>query len=70
MPDKELVQTVLEAVGVTRDRREGLSNRCRDDDDDECCCPEMVVYLIFTDCVTINNGACEEWEFCKPCRKD
>lgn len=69
MPDKELVQTVLEAVGVTTDRREGLSNRCHDDDD-ECCCPEIVVYLIFTDCVTINNSACDNWEFCKPCGKD
>ncbi len=61
MPDRETVQAVLEAIGVTRaGRSEG--RRCHDDD---CVAPDLVVYVIITNCVTINNGACEDWEFCK-----
>jgi len=32
-----------------------------------CSVPQRVVYVIFSRCVTINNGACPDWEFCQPC---
>lgn len=30
----------------------------------ECEVPRLVLHVIFTDCVVINNGACPQWEFC------
>ncbi len=33
----------------------------------DCCCPNHVTYIIFTKCLTINNGACPDWEFCQTC---
>ncbi|MEX0974629.1 MAG: hypothetical protein WD024_04650 [Bacillota bacterium] len=63
MPDKEIIQAVLDAVGVTRNTKEKKENsRCGEED--ECAAPEKVFYFIFCNCVTINNGACEDWEFC------
>ena len=32
---------------------------------DECCCPNSIKYVIFTNCLTINNGSCQDWEFCE-----
>ena len=29
----------------------------------DCCCPRNILYFVFTDCVTITNGACEDWVF-------
>ena len=69
MPDKEIIQAVLDAVGVTRSNKsEGI--RCHKDEEDECAAPDKVFYFIFCNCVTINNGACEDWEFCNNCRPD
>lgn len=35
----------------------------------QCCCPKIAVYLISTNCLTVHNGACPDWEFCKwPCK--
>lgn len=31
---------------------------------DRCETPFLALYFIWTDCVTVNNGACPEWEFC------
>lgn len=36
------------------------------DDRVECCCPPVVVYIIFTKCLTVSNGACQDWSFCEP----
>ncbi|HHW27330.1 MAG TPA: hypothetical protein GXX23_08350 [Firmicutes bacterium] len=63
MPDKELVETVLQAVKAQRPIRENCGHR-----DDDCAVPDFVFYFIFCDCTTINNGACEDWKFCDPCR--
>jgi hypothetical protein len=64
VPDKEMVQAVLDAIGVTRaGRSESGRSRC-DHHDEDCAAPENVIYVILTNCVTINNAACEEWEFC------
>lgn len=30
----------------------------------QCCCPSVVIYLIETDCLNINNGGCPGWIFC------
>ncbi len=68
MPDKEIIQAVLDAVGVTRGHREKDCGRKHDED---CEAPENVLYFIFCNCVTINNAACEDWEFCNThCRPD
>ena len=67
MPDKEVIQAVLDAVGVTRGNRE--SKRCNQVESD-CSAPDNVIYVILCNCVTINNGACEDGEFCgssRPC---
>jgi hypothetical protein len=63
VPDRETVQAVLDAIGITRAGRSEGGRRCHNDDD--CVAPDLVVYVIITNCVTINNGACEDWEFCK-----
>lgn len=63
MPDKEVIQAVLDAVGLTRTGRTEPKNRCHEEE--ECVAPDRVIYVIFCKCVTINNGACEDWEFCK-----
>lgn len=73
MPDKEIIQAVLDAVGVTRNNREAArenrqNSRCGEEGG--CSAPENVFYFVFCNCVTINNGACEDWEFCNsnnPC---
>ncbi|MDI6710742.1 MAG: hypothetical protein QMC81_05120 [Thermoanaerobacterales bacterium] len=36
-----------------------------DTEDEECCCVEWVIYVVFTNCLTINNCAHEDWIFCK-----
>lgn len=33
---------------------------------DQCCCPLIVVYLIETECLNINNAGCPDWQFCQP----
>ena len=68
MPDKEIIQAVLDAVGVSRCKEE---RKHHDHDDVDCVAPDRVLYFIFCNCVTINNGACEDWEFCdNKCRPD
>lgn len=32
----------------------------------QCQAPSKVVFLVFTNCLVINNGACPEWDFCDP----
>ncbi|MGI6164018.1 MAG: hypothetical protein ACOYEQ_08865 [Bacillota bacterium] len=56
MVDKNLLKAALEVA----DRP--IDGRCNPNG--ECCCPGKVVYVIFTNCLTINNGACPDWEFC------
>ncbi len=63
MPNKELVETVLQAVKAQRPTREPCGNHRVD-----CAVPDFVLYFIFCDCTTINNGACEDWKFCNPCQ--
>lgn len=63
MIDKDQVKTVLDAV---RESSLGLSGVAAGRCTDKCCCPAIVAYLIWTNCVTINNGACEDWDFCQP----
>lgn len=31
----------------------------------ECCCPRLIIYLIETECLTINNAGCPDWTFCQ-----
>jgi hypothetical protein len=64
MPDNDIVKVVLDAVGATAAARSSNrgSSRCHDED---CETPDQVFYFIFCRCVTINNGACEDWEFCE-----
>jgi len=62
VPDTDTVQAVLDALGVTRVAKNEVQ-KCRGDDD--CAAPGVVVYVIITDCVTINNAACEDWDFCR-----
>lgn len=40
-------------------------NRGNNQQNQECDAPFLVLYFVFTDCVTINNGACPQWEFCR-----
>ncbi len=60
MIDKELVEGIVKTVTAPESRPTG---RCVSSS--PCASPNTVVYLIFTDCLTINNGACEDWEFCE-----
>lgn len=30
----------------------------------KCEVPRIALFIIFTKCLTINNGACPEWDFC------
>jgi hypothetical protein len=30
----------------------------------KCTVPQLALYIIFTQCLTINNGACPDWDFC------
>lgn len=32
---------------------------------DGCCCPQVILYLVSTNCLTVQNGACPDWEFCR-----
>jgi len=59
MVDKDMVKAALQAVSETRFEAMGCPSKT------ECCCPGVVLYFIFTNCVTINNGACPDWVFCK-----
>lgn len=73
MVDKDTVKTVLEALGdkevhlttvEPQNNSTNGSNNCNTKQ--TCCCPSKVVYLIFCNCVTINNGACTSWgPFCE-----
>lgn len=33
---------------------------------DGCKVPSKVIYLVFSNCTVVNNGACPEWDFCDP----
>ncbi len=55
-------EDLKEVLGVIKDSELGKGG-CHHQDGD-CCCPVVVVYLVYTDCVTINNGACADWSFC------
>ncbi len=56
---KEQVKIVMDAVAET-----GVKGReCGESD---CSCPDLVVYVVWSKCLTINNGACSRWRFCKP----
>ncbi len=57
MVDKNLLKAALEVADRPIERRCGPN--------DDCCCPDRVIYVIFTRCLTINNGACPDWEFCE-----
>jgi hypothetical protein len=59
MVDKDVIRASLEAINevIPADASE-----CHT----KCCCPKFVIYLIWTNCVTINNGACPDWDFCEP----
>jgi hypothetical protein len=61
MIDKELLKMSLEAVNESV-----AANAQKCGSQTGCCCPNIVVYLIWTNCVTINNGACPDWDFCEP----
>ena len=68
MPDKEIIQAVLDAVGVSRGAARQNGGKCHEEG--ECGAPDNVLYVILCNCVAINNGACEDWEFCnsnRPC---
>jgi hypothetical protein len=70
VPDKEIIQAVLDAVGVTRNTRESRRESTRCSEEGGCSAPENVFYFVFCNCVTINNGCCEDWEFCQTCPRD
>ena len=63
VPEMDTVQAVLDALGVSRAAKNEVVQKCRGDKD--CAAPGLVIYVIITDCVTINNAACEDWEFCR-----
>lgn len=59
--DKETIKAVMEAA-----KDAGLQEvRHGDPRDKECGSPWFVIYVVKTHCVTINNGACKHWWFCK-----
>lgn len=61
MADKNQLKAIMDAVSesaMTQQSRGGLKG--------DCCCPLFNVYVIFTNCLTINNGACPTWDFCGP----
>ena len=64
---KKLVEAAIEAV---RPEGEDRRKRCVDDEQEECAAPEIVLYFIWTKCLTINNGACPTWSFCNPSLPD
>jgi hypothetical protein len=58
VPDKDLLKAVMELA-----KEQSVSAaRCSDGD---CVAPNCIMYFVFSNCVTINNGACEDWEFCE-----
>ncbi|HAF66392.1 MAG TPA: hypothetical protein PLR82_01140 [Bacillota bacterium] len=59
MRNRELIKAARELV---EEDTEAVIRRHRD----ECCCPNNVTYVIFTNCLTINNGSCANWDFCEP----
>ncbi|HHY12189.1 MAG TPA: hypothetical protein GX529_06115 [Firmicutes bacterium] len=60
-------RNLIKAAREMAELPESGEGRCSTTD---CCCPGHVTYIIFTRCLTINNGACPEWEFCEPCESD
>lgn len=61
MVDKDQIRSAIEALDETDDPeaiRSWLKTRC--------IAPFKVIYIIFSNCTTINNGACPEWDFCDP----
>lgn len=60
MFDKEQVKAAME--GLSENDAEALALW----DKSKCKAPFKVVYVIFTNCTTINNGACPDWDFCDP----
>ena len=60
MPDKEIIQAVLDAVGVTRGHREKDCGRTHDEDSEA---PENVCTSLLQ-LRDYQQRACEDWEFC------
>jgi hypothetical protein len=61
MADKNQLKAIMDAVSesaAAQQTRGGLKS--------DCCCPLFNVYVIFTNCLTINNGSCPDWDFCDP----
>ena len=59
MPDKEELKSIVELARNSRTILESSSVNAK------CCCPTFIEYYVVTDCVTINNGACPTWDFCR-----
>lgn len=32
---------------------------------DTCCCPSVVVYLVESECLVLNNTGCPDWQLCQ-----
>ncbi|MEW6541670.1 MAG: hypothetical protein AB1402_08670 [Bacillota bacterium] len=61
MIEKDQIRSVMEALDESDDPelvRSFLKSGCK--------APLKVIYLVFANCVTINNGACPDWDFCDP----
>lgn len=60
MADKNQLKAIMDAVSEStmtqQQSRYGGSRHC--------CCPLSNVYVIFANCLTVNNGACRNWDFC------
>jgi|GEM_PF-1250861 len=57
--DTQVVQNLIETV-----TQANTNTNC--DDEEECVAPKLVLYFIWAQCLTINNGACPDWTFCTP----
>ncbi|MDP2870945.1 MAG: hypothetical protein Q8P31_00140 [Bacillota bacterium] len=79
--DKDQIKAILEAVtealrGLQTDDEPEVNAAVAEVEygshrktKDKCEVPRLVLYFIFTECVTINNGACPDWEFCDDDKK-
>ncbi|MBE0465609.1 MAG: hypothetical protein IBX71_00035 [Candidatus Desulforudis sp.] len=62
MFDKEQIKAAVDAVGElgTSEAEAQLFLK------NKCVAPLKVIYVLLSNCVTINNGACPDWDFCEP----
>jgi|Deesub1362A_J573_1020465.scaffolds.fasta_scaffold00112_25 hypothetical protein len=63
MFDKEQVKAAVEAVNEAGGDSEALKlwghmKGCK--------APFKIIYIILSNCTTVNNGACPDWDFCEP----